>query len=95
MAKFRRIQYDNLAFHCLGCNFVHIIDKRWIFNNDLNNPTINPSLLVREPVGNKVNVCHSFIREGKIQFLSDSTHGLAGKTVEIPDFETMHPDWSE
>lgn len=29
--------------------------------------------------------CHSFVREGKIQFLGDCTHALAGQTVELPD----------
>ena len=28
--------------------------------------------------------CHSFIKDGRIQFLSDSTHELAGQTVDIP-----------
>lgn len=30
-------------------------------------------------------VCHSFVREGKIQFLTDCTHKLAGQTVELPE----------
>ena len=30
-------------------------------------------------------ICHSFVTDGKIQFLSDCTHALAGQTVEIPD----------
>lgn len=29
--------------------------------------------------------CHSFVRNGCIQFLSDCTHALAGQTVQIPD----------
>lgn len=32
-------------------------------------------------------VCHSFIREGNIEFLSDCTHELAGKTVPMGDIE--------
>lgn len=32
-------------------------------------------------------VCHSFVRDGKIQFLADCTHVLAGQTVDLPDFE--------
>jgi len=27
------------------------------------------------------HVCHSFVREGRIEFLSDCTHSLAGQTV--------------
>lgn len=32
-------------------------------------------------------VCHSFITDGRIQFLGDCTHALAGQTVNIPDFD--------
>lgn len=39
--------------------------------------------------------CHSFIRDGKIQFLSDCSHEFAGQTVEIGDFETLHPNWKD
>lgn len=28
--------------------------------------------------------CHSFVTDGRIQFLSDCTHGLAGQTVPLP-----------
>lgn len=28
-------------------------------------------------------VCHSFIRDGQIQFLPDCTHALSGKTVPL------------
>lgn len=30
--------------------------------------------------------CHSFVRDGQIQFLDDCSHALAGKTVTLPDF---------
>lgn len=30
-------------------------------------------------------VCHSFIKDGMIQFLTDSTHALAGKTAPLDD----------
>lgn len=39
----------------------------------------------REPVR---TVCHSFVTDGRIQFLGDSTHALAGQTVEIPDWDS-------
>lgn len=29
--------------------------------------------------------CHSFVTDGRIQFLSDCTHPLAGQTVDLPD----------
>lgn len=29
--------------------------------------------------------CHSFVTGGKIQFLDDCSHALAGKTVDLPE----------
>jgi hypothetical protein len=33
-------------------------------------------------------VCHSFVRDGKIEFLSDCTHELKGKTVDLESVES-------
>lgn len=30
--------------------------------------------------------CHSYITDGKIEFLADCAHDLAGQTVELPEF---------
>lgn len=61
--------------------------SNWGFNGDLERPTFNPSLLVRWNQGEKQEprICHSFIREGQIEFLSDCTHALAGKTVPLAE----------
>lgn len=32
-------------------------------------------------------VCHSFVAAGRIQFLDDCTHGLAGQTVDLPPWD--------
>lgn len=32
-------------------------------------------------------ICHSFVRDGMIEFLSDCTHTLAGQTVPLLDIE--------
>jgi hypothetical protein len=40
-----------------------------------------------KPAPFKCHVCHSFVTDGKIQFLPDSTHALAGQTVPIPEWE--------
>ncbi|ATA53932.1 ammonia monooxygenase [Variovorax boronicumulans] len=29
-------------------------------------------------------VCHSYVTDGRIQFLGDCTHALAGQTVDLP-----------
>lgn len=36
--------------------------------------------------GGKDIMCHSFITDGKIQFLDDCTHELRGQTVDLEDF---------
>ena len=72
----------------------------WTWNGDVNKPTFSPSLLITYPANSEATEefkewrterrCHSFIIDGKIQFLSDSTHELSGQTVDIPDFPS-HP----
>ncbi len=32
-------------------------------------------------------ICHSFVTDGRIQFLNDCTHALAGQTVDLPDWK--------
>lgn len=32
------------------------------------------------------SVCHSFVTDGRVQFLNDCTHALAGQTVDLPDW---------
>lgn len=31
------------------------------------------------------HICHSFVRDGRIEFLGDCTHALAGQTVDLPE----------
>jgi len=70
----------------------------WKFNGDVNKPTCTPSLSIKFTQGLELEgtlkhcVCHSFIREGQIQYLNDCTHKLAGQTVAIPDWEKY---WSK
>lgn len=42
-----------------------------------------------DPAPFKCRVCHSFVTDGRIQFLTDCTHALAGQTVELPDFPSI------
>lgn len=79
---------------CPACGNGHKFERgRWTFNGDLNKPTFAPSMLVRcnppdhpnyQPQA-KSSVCHSFVRDGRIEFLGDCTHAMAGQTVELPD----------
>lgn len=80
-----------LMFYCEGCKQCHSIrdsitkseGPRWAFNGDFEKPTVSPSILVTWPG----NVCHSFIENGNIRYLSDCTHELAGKTLPLTDIE--------
>lgn len=82
---------------CPGCRALtgdgaHILTTgehrpvRWTFNGDIARPTFSPSLLIRyDHFKLGAVVCHSFITDGRIQYLADSTHQLAGQTVDLPD----------
>lgn len=71
----------------------HVSGKPWGFNGNLELPTFTPSVLGRwdewqgDGVPAKSHVCHSFVRNGRIEFLGDCTHALAGQTVDLPDIE--------
>lgn len=81
------------AFTCPGCGEIHAIPthgpKAWGFNGDLERPTFTPSILASCTWGEKQErrVCHSFVRDGQIQFLGDCTHALAGQTVALAPME--------
>ncbi|MBO3663750.1 DUF6527 family protein [Microbacterium stercoris] len=74
----------------------------WTFDGDRERPTVSPSVLVQGvqwaaehpfydtahagvPEGGAI-ICHSFVRDGRIEYLNDSTHALAGQTVDLPDW---------
>lgn len=42
-----------------------------------------------EPSGFKCRVCHTFITDGMVQFLSDCTHQFAGQTLPLPDLPAV------
>lgn len=39
-----------------------------------------------EPSGFSCVICHSFVTDGRIQYLSDCTHALAGQTIDLPPY---------
>lgn len=39
-----------------------------------------------DPSGFACRVCHTFVRDGKIQYLGDCTHAYAGKTIDMVAF---------
>ena len=86
------------AFYCEGCGNYHMyytekpndIGAKWTFNGDLDRPTFRASMLIRmnKEQDNVDLVCHSFVTDGKIQYLNDCTHHLKGQTIEMKDIET-------
>ncbi len=72
-------------FHCEGCGNSHIYYTSWNFNGDLINPTFTPSLLNRIPATESTpeHRCHLYVENGKIKYLNDCTHKLAGQTIEM------------
>ncbi len=77
----------------------------WSWDGNEERPTISPSILVggvqwaegehfHKPQHARVGagepiICHSFVREGRWEFLGDCTHALAGQTVDCVPL----PEW--
>lgn len=65
----------------------------WTWNGSVDAPTVKPSILTRGSGrafkdGEYVeHVCHSFVNDGKVQFLSDCTHEFAGQTLDLLDVD--------
>lgn len=100
-SKLHKIVDCYYVFWCPGCEQSHAVPTKgyprnifWDWNGSMEYPTFNPSIRVRQPYhdGNKeiMKICHSFVKDGKIMFLIDSTHELAGKTVELPEWPGMY-----
>jgi hypothetical protein len=68
---------------CPGCGCLHYFDNRWKFSGNKEKPTFYPSLIVKD----HEKYCHMFVAAGRIYFLEDCTHDLAGKTVDMLDWQ--------
>ena len=83
----------DVYFHCPGCKCDHGVwvqktennNAVWDFNGDMDKPTFSPSIKVTYPHNppTENRICHSFVKNGFIQFQSDCTHELAGQTLEL------------
>jgi hypothetical protein len=73
--------------------------RKWEWNGSVESPTLSPSIKVTwhktknegtervtDDQGQDVmHVCHTFVRDGQIQYLGDCTHSLAGQTVPLTE----------
>jgi hypothetical protein len=89
-----------VAFWCPGCDQAHQVritgPHAWGYNGNPAAPTFTPSVKVTWPAHPEAEerfkewrterICHSFVKDGLIQFLGDCTHSLAGQTVPLPPF---------
>lgn len=89
-----------VCFWCPGCDSAHCVsDQAWTVDAEAvtitpsvlvySHPTLIDDDLEGDALTAPENItqtpqCHSFVTDGRIQFLSDSTHHLAGQTVNLP-----------
>jgi hypothetical protein len=92
--KTRIVQFNDherIVFYCEGCKTHEAVPisgpRAWGWNGDLERPTLTPSILSTTPHPDGNRVCHSFVTDGKIQYLGDCSHALAGQTIDLPDLE--------
>ena len=56
----------------------------WTWTGGVDSPTLNPSIRT----SNGRMICHSWVKEGRVCFCTDSTHELAGKSMDLFDVES-------
>jgi hypothetical protein len=83
--------YSVARIMCPGCGREHTMritgQYAWGFNNDVEKPTFTPSILAEWGSRKGAVRCHSYVTDGKIQFLNDCSHDMKGQTVDLPDIE--------
>jgi hypothetical protein len=79
-------EYCHLMWRCAGCGYIHNCatkgSVKWSWNGSKTKPTLSPSVLKDPSKGAKVR-CHSFVRDGVVEFLGDCAHALAGQSVRM------------
>lgn len=88
------------AVKCPGCGDYHPFDDRWSFNGDMEKPTFRNSMMAKANTPDMIGynpeypsrICHSFVTDGRIQFLDDCTHDHVGQTMDLLEID---PLWNE
>lgn len=94
--------FDRLWYYyhwCPACKEPHqyiVGPGHWRFNENFEKPSFFDSMRIftnipRTPEEriNRVNytLCHYFVRDGFIDYCTDSPHALAGKRVKLPEWK--------
>jgi hypothetical protein len=91
---------ETIAHYCPGCDELHhfAIDKpfsngcHWTIAGDLERPTFHPSM----DVGRATNMrCHYIVTAGRIRYLGDCHHDLAGTTIDMQNIPASAVEWME
>lgn len=86
---------NGVAHWCPACHEPHVYTTKpgrhacWSFDGNVESPSFSPSM----KLWNSQKTCHYFLTGGRLQFCGDSTHALAGQTVDLPDWPSSS-DWS-
>lgn len=88
------LPHNGLKFYCPACKAPHRIQagpNGFYWNGDTQKPTVSPSIFFQtfkpctlDDTKDVAYICHSWVADGKISFLPESTHTMAGQTHELP-----------
>lgn len=88
------LRAGSVEFRCPGCGWTHMLNTDpaqspcWVFNGDARFPTLSPSINATRTytaADRADERCHAFVTDGRIGFLDDCTHALAGQTIDLPE----------
>lgn len=102
VSRFLRKITDGYAHWCPGCKCLHGINVEkprnngaiWKFSQNFTAPTFEPSVKIsaHDPTDGYKEICHYWLREGKLSYLPDSTHEYAGITIDLPPLPMEYCD---
>ena len=81
------------TFYCPACDTSHSFNvEGWTLIDTAKGPTVSPSLKITGYITTRAGEseevhCHLFIREGKLVYLPDYKHDMAGETVPMVSYE--------
>lgn len=86
----RMVSLGVLSHWCPACDARHVLHMRLgALEWDHNPKAPSFSQDIRQQVGDVI--CSYRITQGRVQFLPDATHILAGRTVDLPVYPHLQP----